>query len=522
MTCRVGRRRWWPQRSLAVLVALGVLAGCSGDGDASDSTTTTEAPVVAVRDVGLDELSSRVCSALGDGSASSDATVDHVDLDDDGRDEALVSSACGTGALRANGVFADGSGSVALVGTFRGDDLTVVTGAGRTVAVVVPIELSGSSGTGVPLVERVVYKLDDGELDEVERRQMSEDEYFATFRPGEAPPERTDLIARWATGVALVEPVTCSGGGRLGSGFLVAPDLLVTNSHVVEDAVALRAELDDDVFAASLLGSDPVRDLALLRLSAPSDGHVFELATAEPQIGTEVTTLGYPLIRQLTVTTGEVSGVGRRLDVQGRFYEDAIQISAPVNPGNSGGPLLDGDGSVLGVNSLGSEFAENFGIAIPIATVQEVLAAWRDQAPVTPQPDPWCDTGNELVRSSLVTIHLPPVLDSLTKYVSGINQADRRRAWDIMSSSQQGGDFDRFQESVSTSTIEGFEITAIDPQPDDTLHTSVVFTSYQAPEYGRDGQTCTSWDLRYVMSQHADGVWRIDSSTPVVEPAACG
>src|SRR5659263_444264 len=156
--------------------------------------------------------------------------------------------------------------------------------------------------------------------------------------------DRADLVGEWETGTAMVEPITCDGSGGHGSGFLVAPDLVMTNAHVAVDAVVVRVEVGSSVVPGYVVGIDPVRDIALVQLTATVEGHVFSFSAAEPEVGVEVSALGYPIIRQFSASSGEISGVQRRFEVGDSFLTDAIQTSAPINAGNSGGPLIDDAG----------------------------------------------------------------------------------------------------------------------------------------------------------------------------------
>jgi S1-C subfamily serine protease len=169
---------------------------------------------------------------------------------------------------------------------------------------------------------------------------------------------------------------TARGRGGAGSGVLVAPDgYLLTNHHVVERAKRLVVSFTDgSEVPAQLVGVDPVTDLAVVR----ADGSRLTYATLGDsnllQAGQLVIAIGNPLGYASSVSSGVVSALGRALGTRnGRVIEGVIQHTAPLNPGNSGGALLDSKGQVVGINTAIIAMAQGIGFAIPVNTAQWVL-----------------------------------------------------------------------------------------------------------------------------------------------------
>ena len=171
-----------------------------------------------------------------------------------------------------------------------------------------------------------------------------------------------------------------------GSGFIVSADgYAVTNNHVVRNADEVTVTLQDGKeYKADVVGTDPKTDLALLKIKDVSNLAFVKFATKEARVGDWVVAVGNPFGLGGTVTTGIVSARGR--DIGSGPYDDFIQIDAPINRGNSGGPAFNLGGEVVGVNTAiysPSGGSVGIGFAIPASIAKDVVENLRDNGKVT-------------------------------------------------------------------------------------------------------------------------------------------
>ena len=173
-------------------------------------------------------------------------------------------------------------------------------------------------------------------------------------------------------------------GKELGSGFIVSPNgEILTNNHVVSGSQQLEVMLpNQERYRATILSRDPPNDLALIKIQPKRSLHALPLGNSDSlQVGQKVLAIGQPLGLEGTLTTGIVSSVGRTISGENdRELDGMIQTDAAINQGNSGGPLLDSSGNVVGINTaIYSQSGGNIGIgfAMPINRAKRLLSAFQ-------------------------------------------------------------------------------------------------------------------------------------------------
>src|SRR6202521_1009862 len=225
--------------------------------------------------------------------------------------------------------------------------------------------------------------------EKVAKNDSSDNNDDSPFQPG-SPMER---FFRRFGGPDGLPPGLRGGprGGRgmmtgQGSGFFISPDgYAVTNNHVVDGADKVEVTTDEGkTYSAKVIGTDARTDVALIKVEGGSNFPFAKLSDGKPRIGDWVLAVGNPFGLGGTVTAGIVSASGR--DIGNGPYDDFIQIDAPVNKGNSGGPAFNTEGEVMGVNTaIYSPSGGSVGIAfsIPAPTVKNVIAQLRDKGTVS-------------------------------------------------------------------------------------------------------------------------------------------
>jgi S1-C subfamily serine protease len=253
-----------------------------------------------------------------------------------------------------------------LTGVFqdrRGKEVSVDSAAEKVLKLMVGTPLRGAAGAGV---ERRLGEAPDADiLDAYSRAVVSVVE-------GVGPAVVSIAVEKAAR--RRTEGPEPAGAG---SGAIIAPDgYVLTNHHVAHGAERLRVSLPDgSILPATEVGADAATDLALLRVDASGLPCVTLGDSSALRVGQLVIAVGNPFGFQSTVSTGVVSALGRALrSREGRLIEGVVQHTAPLNPGSSGGPLVDSHGRVVGVNTAIIAMAQGIGFAVPSDTARWVVS----------------------------------------------------------------------------------------------------------------------------------------------------
>src|SRR5437763_732539 len=206
---------------------------------------------------------------------------------------------------------------------------------------------------------------------------LTDDESINVRIYRQASPAVANILTKATEYDFFMDPVPVEGAG---SGFVIdARGYILTNFHVVQEAQSIEVVLGDQSrYPAKFIGADQRNDVALVKIE-PKGNHLVALSLGDStslQVGQKVLAIGNPFGFQSTLTTGVVSAIGRTVQTsQTTFIEEAIQTDAAINRGNSGGPLIDSHGNVIGINSAiytPTGTTARLGFAIPINTAKNI------------------------------------------------------------------------------------------------------------------------------------------------------
>ncbi len=270
------------------------------------------------------------------------------------RSAALLGAAIIAGAVSIPLIYQTSSASAAPAGA-------TVTNAGTDSSFASVVDADKPAVVTIVTTMKAQDQAEDGDSSQMQEQFKQFFEQQGIPGPRQAPAPKSDERAQ-----------------ALGSGFIVSPDgYIVTNNHVIANATEIKVTLDDGTeLAGKLIGADPKADLAVVKVDAKKPLPTVAWGDSEKlRLGDRVLAIGNPFGIGTTVTAGIVSARGR--DLHSGPYDDFIQIDAPINHGNSGGPLVDGEGKVVGINT--AIYSPNggsvgVGFAIPADQAKTIVA----------------------------------------------------------------------------------------------------------------------------------------------------
>lgn len=348
-----------------------------------------------------------------------------------------------------------------------------------------------------------------------------------------------EVLERSRASVVQIRTTYCDESYGAGTGFVVGDDLVMTAAHVVMGGRLATVQLDDgSVATTQLLDLDEATDSALLRVKDPIKASELTLSPDGPDVTDEVAAVGYPLsYNTLMITTGTVSALHIRVDYADQTVDDAFISSTPTNPGNSGGPLLDRGGQVVGLVSGGRDWdqmgedrrpVEGIHYGIPSPQLAANLERWRD---ADARGFEACDSdldegpgeGEPTLRLSIGSTH-PDARDiggTLFTHGESINGGSYASAWRMFTPAIQRrmGGLEKWSKGVSTSYWRSLELTSVS-RSGSVATAAATLTTEQDPSAGFRGQTCSVHRMQYRLVL-TDGVWLIDRARRPQDPTAC-
>lgn len=332
-----------------------------------------------------------------------------------------------------------------------------------------------------------------------------------TSSPVPPPPTLQSAFEEVRSGVVRFEVAGCDGS-TVGTGFQLTETMVVTAAHVVDDGQVIRVIGGTTSTAAVLVGADQGADVALVQTVAPLNGHLFRFAEEPPRIGDQIAAVGFPLGLPLAFHTGTVNGLDRKVEIDGVSRYGLVELDAAITRGNSGGPVIVADGSVVGIVHAELPGGPGRRWAVSSATARPLVDRWLarpDRVPV--------DGCTELAAGQEPAGSLPDPLRkdaqafaTLNIYFASINSGDFATA---LAQLADPGPLEEFVDAVASSYDTDIRYREVQDRGAE-LVVWVTFTSRQETGRGpveRPDETCTDWSLDYVLVPR-NGLWLIEST----------
>ena len=253
--------------------------------------------------------------------------------------------------------------------------------------------------------------------------------------------------------------------------------------------------------------------MALIQATTPFSGHVFSLAANQPPVGTAVGVIGYPEGGPVSFSHGTVSGLGRTVNIEGQRRTGLVQTDVPLNPGNSGGPLLLVDGAVVGLADAVNSSAQGIGYAVLVRSAAPLFSAWQgDPSPQSPPTcsDPLGPSGFGQIGNG--TAAPAGVVPPLTTYFDAIDAGDYATAYAQLAPAEQATISEaQFAADDATSYDYNVVVGAAVATANGAELVDVSFTGLQSPDVSPSGDQCDNWTLEYTMVS-LGGAWLIQDA----------
>lgn len=313
-------------------------------------------------------------------------------------------------------------------------------------------------------------------------------------------------------GVVRIQTATCSGGGQ-GSGFIIAPHLVATVAHVVQDGQTVRVINGSTSVAGTVIGIDPVADVALVRTATGLRGVPLALATTPSRVGDPVAALGYTVGEPLSFKPGSVNTLDRKATIDGATRYGLLELDFAADHGNSGGPVIDTAGRVVGLVDAGTEGRQGDRLAVSASIAAPLLTGWMSspeppeakkcQQAVGPDGAPHATEPGQGEASA-------QAFETLNIYFDSIENGDYPTA---VAQLAQPMSVKLFRDGVKSTHNSGFEVKSVTVASGGEPVVWLTFVSNQQAGDGpkaRPQERCTNWSLDYHF-RRVNGLWLIRS-----------
>lgn len=355
----------------------------------------------------------------------------------------------------------------------------------------------------------------------------------ATPSPSAATLSWEQVFAQDAGSVVRITTASCDDGTYAASGFAVGPNLVMTAAHVVDGMRVVTVQTPKgDLVRAHVLGYAMNADTALLRTDDDLGATPLPISTAPLAGGADLAVLGYPLgVTDVRIVNGIVSSTDDSVDYPGQHVEHVFTTNASTNGGNSGGPVVDRTGAVIGLVSGGTSWdseqrpVTGINYVVPPNVLQAKLEAWRGKTPRQPrcEGDVTAPTSSDDLNVTVESTQADAgdIAQSLYLHGESINVGSYATAWSVFTPANQArlGGESGWASGLNTSFWTDLDVTQVSRSGSTAVARATLQTRQDA-EYGHDGQTCSVWSMRYTMKL-VDGIWLIDRVRPSGSPTAC-